>query len=621
MKNYFVYPYLLFFLLSNTVFGQLKYFENKLHYYRYSKHLDSSIFYFEKALPIALKNKDSLSIFILHKNLGDAYEHHEQLNKTLSLYAICERYIPYKNLKLKSFLLNDSAYTYSLLHDYDMATKLTLQSLKIAESSGDKMEIAITSIAVADGFSNMNFNKQAENYYKKGVAIANQTKSNSLLEYSNRYFAVHLLKNKKPNLAFKNLLISTKFAGILNDSISLAFNYQQLSIYYWQKKQFKKCFKYGKKAEKIWEKRAENRDVAAVCAQLGKYYLALKQFQQAEFYLKKALQFISTDIYLSQDLYSDLALLYNQKNKPNLAFDYLLKAKTTIEKIKDNENKSKVARLQIQFETDKKEIEIQKNKLQFQKSLLREVQFSSRFSILVVILIFSLLCIILISFYLKKIKSKNQQLKDSNKILEKMSLQKKILLQEIHHRVKNNLTLLKGLFFLHSKSSENSDLKKLLKECELRIDSMALIHQSLYENSESDQVDLTQFIDNLFASLKSTFKSADCKIEIKANIQNIDIKLSKGIYLGLILNELATNSYKYAFQNQKEGFINLMINKAANKIEIIYQDSGIGIENFDQQKQGFGLKLIDIMMQQLNAKIDYTSKNGLSQFKFSIDDV
>jgi two-component sensor histidine kinase len=105
------------------------------------------------------------------------------------------------------------------------------------------------------------------------------------------------------------------------------------------------------------------------------------------------------------------------------------------------------------------------------------------------------------------------------------------------------------------------------------------------------------------------------------DLTNVVFKLSKSIYLGLIINELATNSYKYAFPNQKQGTISLNVKSIDNKIHVLYADSGIGIVDFDQQKQGFGLKLISIMVEQLNGKMEYRFENGFSQFKIIFDEI
>ncbi len=133
----------LFFILSFFVYEtkstanySFKYYDNKLVEYRYTKYLDSAIYYFNKSLYLALKQNDSVSVFYLYKHLGDAYEHHGFIDSTFRMYNICEKYIPVSNFRLKAFLLHDKAYTYSLLYNYDKAAELTLQALKLAKKIG-----------------------------------------------------------------------------------------------------------------------------------------------------------------------------------------------------------------------------------------------------------------------------------------------------------------------------------------------------------------------------------------------------------------------------------------------------------------------------------------------------
>ena len=187
-KKLFIILQLLF-TLTNFVNAQenLPLYKSKIEQYKYSKYFDSTKFYFKKALPIALKNNDTLSVFYLYKSMGDGYEHHLFRDSTLLMYDFCEKFIPRKNTKLKSFLLNDRAYTYDLLHDYEMATQLRLKALKIAEKSGNKDQIANIMTNLADGLSKLNLNNDAEKYYNKAIEISKLSKRVELVEYSHRY--------------------------------------------------------------------------------------------------------------------------------------------------------------------------------------------------------------------------------------------------------------------------------------------------------------------------------------------------------------------------------------------------------------------------------------------------
>ncbi len=439
----------LFICLNIVIHAQtntsLSFYQNKLKEYRYSKYLDSSHYYFKKALPIAISKKDSVTLFDLYKYLGDAYEHHQHIDSTLMMYDSCAKYTPVHNLKLKSFLLHDRSYTYQLLYDYDKSTQLTMQALKIAEQSKDNRQVASVSISVADGFSNLKMSRQAEYYYLYAITFAQFAQDTFLLSQAHRNYGVHLLNEKNYDDAFLNLNEANKFSVALNDSISMAYVWHHLATYYWQKKETDLALELAKKAERVWERRAEYIDLRSVCLQQGTFYLELSNYKQATFYLKKAEKYVKSDLYFNSDLYTQFATLYNKTNNKELAYNYLLQAKTLNEKIKEKENKAKVMSLRIKFEADQKETIIQQQK---EKSKLLSVDAKNKTfqrNSIALLLLLSALLLILIAFAYYKIKRKNDLLRQSNNDLDSLASQKQLLLKEIHHRVKNNLTNLSSI--------------------------------------------------------------------------------------------------------------------------------------------------------------------------------
>ena len=247
------YIILLILVFANFANAQnnLAVYQSKIEKYRYSKYLDSTKIYFKKALSIALKSKDSVTIFGLYKHMGDGYEQHQYQDSTLMMYDICDKFIPRGNLKLRAFLLNDRAYTLQLLHDYEGATALTLKALRIAEKSGDNTQIANVSTSLADGFSHLKMNKEAEKYYASAIKLSLASNNQNILHQTYRYYAIHLIKNKKYDAAFINLQKANKIALKIKDSISMAYNWYNMMDCYWQKNQKDSCFYYAKKAEKI----------------------------------------------------------------------------------------------------------------------------------------------------------------------------------------------------------------------------------------------------------------------------------------------------------------------------------------------------------------------------------
>jgi len=621
-KNKIVLFLTLVFVITTNASNPLDTLIKRVKYYRYTKHLDSTKFYFKKTLLEAIKQKDTKNIFYAYKYMGDGYEHHQKLDSTLLMYANCKKYIPKNNYARQAFLLCDMAYTYDLLNDYEKSTQLTLMAEKLAEKSGNKTQIGGIAISIAEGYSNLKMNNQAEYYFKKSIRIGEASNLYNLLDQAYRFYGIHLLKNKRLDLAFKNFKLGYKCAVINNDSISMAYSWRYLSEYYWYKKQIDSSFILAKKAEKIWEHRAENRDLSDICLQQGSYYLELGKLDEAEKNLKKAEKYVLEDLYFNEKLYSNIADLYFKKKNLRLAFEYLSKSKKCIEQINQNENKSRVTSLRLKFETDKKEALIQKalkEKTLATENTRKKTELVEAIS---TFLIFTIISLSVIVFSYLKIKKSNKLLKKSNESLERMAHQKRILLKEIHHRVKNNLTTLKSLLFLQAKSTNNEETKSSLEECQIRIESMALIHQNLYDEGESDKVNFNKFIEELFESISQSYTSNDKEIEIELGKNDITINVSLAIPLGIILNELVTNSFKYAFLGIENGKINLNITQKNNGLIISYYDNGIGLsKDFDAKHDGFGFKLIKILTQQINGLLDYQYIDNKSLFTITINDI
>lgn len=591
----------------------------KLKEYRYTRHLDSSVYYFKKAVPEALQNKDSLQVFYLHKFLGDAYEHHQRIDSTLKLYDICWKYIPAGNFKLKSFLLNDKAYTYRLLYDYDKSAELVLQAMKYAERSGDKREIANCMLSVASGFEKMKMNKIAEFYFLKSIGISEEVNDTAMLSYSYRYYADYLLAQASYKEAKVNLDKAFALSALLKDSISMAYVWSDLTDYYWNVGNPDSSLYCAGRAEKIWERRMEYIDLAAVCLKAGTYYMELADYRNAELYMKKAEQHVLNDAYFNSELYAQLAKLYKLKNNVPLAYQYLEKSKTLKDSIRARELNMKQMGLQIKYETSRKEKLIEQEKQRSSVAQQDAKKKTYQRNLLLLVLTFLIIIFAIITFSYSKIKKKNRQLSESNAALHKLAEQKHFLLKEVHHRVKNNLTMLKSLFYLQAKSSSNPDVREALDEAQQRIQSMALMHQNLYDENEHEKIAFTNFLKQLFGDLESFFTPDDKLIEIEYQGEDIELDISTALLLALILNELATNSFKYAFHEKERGQIRVSVEKMGNSLEINYADNGPGLTSgYIPDNGGLGFKLIRLLSEQIEAIVNYQNKNNWSQFTIKV---
>ncbi|AFY73500.1 PAS domain S-box [Synechococcus sp. PCC 7502] len=203
--------------------------------------------------------------------------------------------------------------------------------------------------------------------------------------------------------------------------------------------------------------------------------------------------------------------------------------------------------------------------------------------------------------------------------------QKKILLQEIHHRVKNNLQVMSSILFLQFRNAPLAT-QLSIEQYQSRLESMALIHDQLYRSDDLSLIDFSSYIHNLTANLLQCYYPHPDLIELNIEVNNVFLSLDQSIPLGLIINELVSNSLKYAFPNQY-GRINIQLtktiplNKMPISLTLLVSDNGVGIRQDSalDTSQNLGLQLVQSLTEQLEGDISFDYKNGFSvQITFPI---
>lgn len=190
--------------------------------------------------------------------------------------------------------------------------------------------------------------------------------------------------------------------------------------------------------------------------------------------------------------------------------------------------------------------------------------------------------------------------------------EKEVLLKEIHHRVKNNLQIISSILNLQSSFVHDEKILDLLQESRNRIRSMAIIHENLYRTTNFSSINFSSYIKNLSISLLASYRINEKNVELDCEMDEVDLELDQAIPCGLIVNELITNSIKYAFPNDRKGKIVIRIEEKDNKIEILVKDDGVGLpENYDIEKSDtLGLQLVLTLVQQLDGVIQLNNLGG-----------
>ncbi len=204
----------------------------------------------------------------------------------------------------------------------------------------------------------------------------------------------------------------------------------------------------------------------------------------------------------------------------------------------------------------------------------------------------------------------------------KAEKEKETLLYEIHHRVKNNMTVISSLLKLQADKVDNDEAKAALMDSQNRIQSMSAIHKTLYQSGNLSAVDMKTYLSSLAGAVAQSY-SIGKKVNLLVESKNVLIGAKQASPVGLIVNELITNSLKYAFPENQEGEIKISLQEIEDQIELEYIDNGIGIpEDFDwKNSKSLGLKLVRTLVEnQLDGSIDLdTTKGPKFTIKFSIE--
>jgi two-component sensor histidine kinase len=214
-------------------------------------------------------------------------------------------------------------------------------------------------------------------------------------------------------------------------------------------------------------------------------------------------------------------------------------------------------------------------------------------------------------FLIIRIKKQSNVLELKNDQINKTLKEKELLVREVHHRVKNNFQIVASLLELQSKGIEDEKALALANEGKNRVKSMALIHQKLYQTDDG-LINFDEYITLLIKEISSLFAS-NKDIEITINSKNMFFDVDTAIPLGLIVNELITNAYKYAFtENDKHYNLNVSITKESDFYKLVVSDNGKGfIKTLDVKKiKSLGLRLVSRLTRQLQGKFEINNKDG-----------
>ncbi len=509
--------------------------------------------------------------------------------------------------------------------DYSNALKNFLMSLKFAEEIKNLDDIARQNTNIGNIYVAQGDNNKALGFFTKALKLREKTGNKrgiavTLESMGGAYYGLNEYDNALL-FFFRALDIIEKFG----DPRRAAVCYINISNTYVELKSYIKARDYSLKALEICQRFGDKSSIGESMVSLGNAYKSLKNYKTAEFYFKKALDISDSlgTLEGSTNIHRILSELYKNTHNADKVFEHYTAYVQLKDSIYSEQNKKAQMEAEVNFEFQKKEALLKM--AQERKTAVFEAESKQQRQI-IVISVLSFVFLLLLSLLLLRSyrqKEKTNKLLATQKLeLEKAGKEKDSLLNEIHHRVKNNLQVISGLLSLQNSEHQSDELKAILKEGQSRVKSMALIHQMLYQNQNLSTIPFQDYLEELSKLIEKSFGAASKKIEINVDAQNIAFDVDTAIPLGLIVNELLSNAIKYAFENkEKGGRIDISLNKLeTNRYNLTIKDDGSGIPdsfNFETSKS-LGLRLVKMLCTQIRAELKMNTSNGTSiEIKFA----
>jgi PAS domain S-box-containing protein len=215
--------------------------------------------------------------------------------------------------------------------------------------------------------------------------------------------------------------------------------------------------------------------------------------------------------------------------------------------------------------------------------------------------------------------AENQQRSLAEEKLKCSLVEKEILIKEIHHRVKNNLQVIISLLFLQAKKTDDPRSESALIDSQTRVKSMALVHEKLYQSDSLSSIDFHGYLQNLITNLMITYGVDQTRVRITISVNELPLTINTAIPLGLIMNELVSNSLKYAFPNGQPGNLSVSGDIYENTMSVKVRDDGQGIPaSLDwKHAESLGLHLVQMLIRQLKGTVELSRESG-TEFTLTI---
>ncbi|MCA1762606.1 MAG: sensor histidine kinase, partial [Flavobacteriales bacterium] len=265
---------------------------------------------------------------------------------------------------------------------------------------------------------------------------------------------------------------------------------------------------------------------------------------------------------------------------------------------------------EMRYESERKERQITELQLNAAEQELLAVSSRNQRNMLIFFAVLLILGGVVITYRYIVQQRVSGLLKQKNKTIEEALQERELLIKEIHHRVKNNLQIVSSLLSIQGREIKDQKAMEAVKESKDRVQSMALIHQYLYGDSNLKSIDMPEYISELSHKLFSAYRLDRDRVSIHVHSHPVFLDVDTAIPVGIILNELITNSLKYAFPDGVGGELHISLKEKDGRLNLRVRDTGVGFDTLENSEFSFGMKLLHAFEKKLAASITIKSENG-----------
>ena len=581
------------------------------------KNEDSSNYYIQEGLEICDAVLDNAESSRLDSTMLDrcgqhymvlGYFHYRksELNEALRAFKRAEKlFDQINNLKSEAECLNNSAVILTKMSNSSEAILDYHKALKIYTKLNDSIGKAYTLNNLSRVYREQDKIDQAVKYIEESLELSVALGAKELETLNlNAYAGLNKVMGDTA-LALKLYEKALSLRKELKDSLGIASVLNNIGSVYKSKKQYQEAIEFFSRAQQITEKLNNLEGLGHTLYNQGEVYLATNEIAKAQKMGAKALK-IGDSINSVQVISRSAELLMNvyiKQNEWEKAFEMQSLKMEMDAKIFNRESQKIAQREALKYQFEKERAIDRKEQEQQEK--LREERAERQKIFYIAIGLVTLLLLALLFISAQRLRSAKQQ----NRLILKQSNERKMLLQEIHHRVKNNFQIVSSLLRLQSYSIDNENLRQSFEEAVNRINSMSIVHDIIYRQETFSEIDSKEYLEKLVASLKQS--SGNPRIDIEIDAQKPKLKIETLIHLGIALNELIINSFKYAFSSEHSNpKIRIFLNEIGdNEYELIYQDNGVGI-NKEIDQASFGMELIQTLIEHLEGSVNISSEEN-----------